>query len=63
MYTDDHAPPHFHIALRDGRKVSVDLETLTITEGKVKPREVKAALDWAREHKALLWEKWKEYAE
>ena len=43
----DHAPPHFHIVMNDGREAWVKIDTLAIIHGKVAVREVAAVLDWA----------------
>jgi Domain of unknown function (DUF4160) len=60
MYFADHNPPHFHVLGRDGA-AQVSIETLEILaiSGKVDMRE---ALTWATENRALLEAKWKEFS-
>ena len=36
----DHAPPHFHVVLNDGREAWVAIATLEILHGKVAAREI-----------------------
>ena len=61
MYLDDHATPHFHVRKRDGREALVVIETLETLTGTLKPHEMKDALVWASENKAVLAAKWKEF--
>jgi hypothetical protein len=58
MFFADHPPPHFHVLGRDGA-AQVAIETLEViaTSGRVDLRE---ALEWAGENRALLEEKWTE---
>jgi len=58
MYFADHNPPHFHVLGRDGA-AQVSIETLEViaVSGRVDLRE---ALEWAAENKALLHAKWNE---
>lgn len=58
MYFADHNPPHFHVLGRDGA-AQVAIETLEVIaiSGRVDVRE---ALEWAAENKALLRAKWNE---
>ncbi len=58
MYFRDHAPPHFHV--RYGEiKVIVDIETLTVLEGKLPPRARGLIIEWATLHQDELRENWK----
>ena len=58
MYFADHNPPHFHVLGRDGA-AQVAIETLDVIamNGRIDLRE---ALEWAAENKALLEAKWNE---
>ncbi len=56
----DHAPPHFHIIMNDGREVWVTIEELQIIHGKVDKREITEVLSWAKENQSLLAEKFEE---
>ena len=54
----DHAPPHFHVLLNDGREAWVAIATLEILHGKVSVvREIADALAWARSSQAMLADK------
>lgn len=56
MYFADHNPPHFHVLGREGA-AQIDIETLSVIaiSGRIDLRD---ALAWAAENKALLWEHW-----
>ena len=56
----DHAPPHFHIVMNDGREVWVRIDTTEIIHGKVALREVVEVLDWAKSNRAFLAARFKE---
>lgn len=56
----DHAPPHFHIVMNDGREVWVRIDTVEIIHGKVAVREVAAVLDWAKSNREYLVAKFEE---
>jgi Domain of unknown function (DUF4160) len=61
MYFDDHNPPHFHIRGTDRREAQVSIETLTVMNGKVDPRAMTEALDWARGNRQLLKDTWHDF--
>jgi hypothetical protein len=56
----DHAPPHFHVVLNDGREAWVAIATLEILHGKVAAREIPEVLAWARANQAMLARKFEE---
>ena len=58
MYFADHPPPHFHVLGREGA-AQIVIETLEVMaqSGRIDLRD---ALEWAAENKALLWRKWSE---
>lgn len=60
MFFADHNPPHFHVLGREGA-AQVRIDTLEVMEmsGKVDLRE---ALEWAAENRALLETRWHEYS-
>jgi len=60
MYAGDHNPPHFHVLANDGSEAWIELATLQLIWGSVRPAALREALAWAREHAALLAAKWKE---
>lgn len=58
MYFADHNPPHFHVLGRDGAaQVRIDTLEVIVTSGRIDLRE---ALDWAADNKALLETRWHE---
>ncbi len=57
MYHDDHPPPHFHV--RYGAiKARIEIETLTLLEGRLTPRVRGLVVEWAAMHQAALRENW-----
>ena len=56
----DHAPPHFHIQLNDGREAWVAIATLEILHGKIAVREIGDVLAWANSNQAMLADKFEE---
>ena len=61
MFFADHPPPHFHVLGRDGAaQVRIDTLEVIATSGRIDLRE---ALDWAADNRALLEEKWRELSE
>lgn len=57
MYYNDHAPPHFHVRYGQ-QKAIITIETLTLLEGKLKPRALGLAIEWAALHQSELLENW-----
>jgi len=60
IYADDHNPPHFHVLANDGSEALIDLASLGVTDGTVRPAVLKEALAWASQNVALLATTWKE---
>ncbi|MCZ8112656.1 MAG: DUF4160 domain-containing protein [Rhizobiaceae bacterium] len=60
MYAGDHNPPHFHVLANDGSEALIDLASLQVIDGTVRPAVLKEALAWASKNVALLATKWKE---
>lgn len=60
MYAGDHNPPHFHVLANDGSEALIDLASLRVIDGTVRPAVFKEALAWASQNVALLATKWKE---
>jgi hypothetical protein len=58
MYFADHPPPHFHAEYGEHRAV-IDIESLTVIGGKLPPRALGLALEWATLHQAELREDWR----
>jgi hypothetical protein len=57
MYYNDHPPPHFHVRYNQ-QKAIIDIETLSILEGKVSPRILGLVIEWAAIHKTELMQNW-----
>ena len=62
IYADDHDPPHFHIRGR-GWSCIINISSMSVTRGNPPRQELKEALEWAKENKAFLSEKWIEFNE
>ena len=60
MYAGDHNPPHFHVLANDGSEALIDLASLGVVDGGVRPAVLKEALAWASQNVALMATKWKE---
>jgi hypothetical protein len=61
MFFADHPPPHFHVLGRDGAaQVRIDTLEVIASSGQIDLRE---ALEWAAENRALLEAKWRELSE
>jgi hypothetical protein len=57
MFADDHNPPHFHI-VTPRYQALVALSSMSVVAGEMDRRSLDVALEWAREHKALLEQEW-----
>ena len=57
MYFNDHNPPHFHV-LYNEYDVEIEIKNLTILGGKLPPRVLGLAMEWAELHKDELLEDW-----
>ena len=57
MFGGDHNPPHFHVVTPDGEAV-VQLSSLLVFRGGVRPRELAVALAWARRNLEQLDDEW-----
>jgi len=53
----DHPPPHFHVRYRD-QKALVDIERLTLIEGKLTPRVLGLVIEWAAMYQSQLQNNW-----
>jgi hypothetical protein len=60
LYFADHNPPHFHVLGREGAaQVRIDTLEVMAQSGAIDLRE---ALAWAAENRAMLEVKWQEYS-
>jgi hypothetical protein len=53
LYYDDHLPPHFHVSYA-GHDAKVDIDTLSVFDGKLPPRALGLAIEWASLHQDEL---------
>ena len=49
MYWDEHNPPHFH-AFYGSDEVLVEIHSLSVLSGKLPPRALGLAIEWATSH-------------
>ena len=57
MFYSEHNPPHFH-ARYGGYKVSINIHSLSILEGKLPPRALGLVIEWASLHQEELLQNW-----
>ena len=57
MYYNDHPPPHFHVR-HDKQKAIIDIDSLSIIEGKLSRRVLGLVTEWGIQHRAELLENW-----
>ncbi|NJR51653.1 MAG: DUF4160 domain-containing protein [Leptolyngbyaceae cyanobacterium CSU_1_3] len=57
MYYNDHPPPHFHVRYGQ-QKAILEIQSLTILEGKLSPRVLGLVIEWASIHQAQLLQNW-----
>jgi hypothetical protein len=58
MFFNDHAPPHFHVKYGE-HKAIIDINNLSLTDGKLPRRALNLVLDWAELHQDELLEDWR----
>jgi hypothetical protein len=58
IFYDDHNPPHFH-AKYQRYKATIDINNLTIIQGKLPPRVFGLVVEWVTMHKKELLKNWK----
>ncbi len=57
MYYNDHPPAHFHVRFGADRAI-IGIETMQVIEGRLPPRALGLALEWARMHQEELRTNW-----
>ena len=57
MFYDGHNPPHFHARYGD-YKVSIDICSLSVLEGKLPARALGMVIEWASLHQKELLNNW-----
>jgi hypothetical protein len=53
LYYGDHPPPHFH-AVYGNDVAKIDIDTLTVIDGRLPPRALSLTLEWAKLHQVEL---------
>jgi len=56
----DHAPPHIHVLMRDGKEALIEISGLEILQGDVPRRELSEVLQWAASNRNMLLNKFEE---
>lgn len=56
----DHAPPHFHVLMRDGKEALIEISGLEILKANVPRRELSEVLQWAASNRNMLLNKFEE---
>ena len=59
MYCDDHDPSHFHAEYAQDEAV-ISIETLAVIAGRLRPRALGLAAEWAALHQQELRKAWLE---
>jgi hypothetical protein len=57
IYYNDHPPPHFHVRYGQ-QKAIIEIQFLSILEGKLSPRALGLVIEWASSHQAELLQNW-----
>ncbi len=57
MHYNDHPPPHFHVRYGQ-QKAIIEIQSLSILEGKLSPRVLGLVIEWASVHQAELLQNW-----
>ena len=57
MYYKDHAPPHFHVRYGE-QKAIISIDSLVVLEGRLAPRVLGLATEWAAIHRNELQADW-----
>jgi hypothetical protein len=61
MYFGDHLPPHFHAAY-SGHSAKIDIDALSVIDGRLPPRALGLVLEWAALHQDELREAFRKAA-
>ena len=57
MYFNDHNPPHFH-AIYNEYDIEIEINNLTVLEGKLPARILGLVMEWAELNKVELLDNW-----
>jgi len=62
MFFKDHNPPHVHVIMRTGQRVTVAIRDGRVLAGTMPPTVLRVARAWIVENRAALLTKWNELA-
>jgi hypothetical protein len=62
MYYIDHPPAHFHVRYNQ-QKALIDIENLSVLNGKLTPRVLGLVIEWAALHQEELLANWQKAKE
>ena len=57
MYYKEHNPPHFHVRYNEF-KATISIKNLALLDGKLPPKVLGLAIEWASIHQVSLMEDW-----
>ena len=57
MFYGDHPPPHFH-AVYQGEEIKLNINSLEVMEGRMRPRALSLVMEWAALHRPELRRAW-----
>lgn len=57
MFFNDHPPPPFHVRYGPQRAI-IDIDSLTVLEGRLAPRVLGLVIEWAAMHQRELRDNW-----
>ncbi|MBM3890337.1 MAG: DUF4160 domain-containing protein [Verrucomicrobia bacterium] len=57
MFYDEHRPPHFHVRYGSCQAV-IEINGLTLSEGRLPPRALGLVIEWAARHRQELLRNW-----
>jgi hypothetical protein len=57
MYYNDHPPPHFHVRY-GSQNALIGIESLALLGGRLSPRVLGLAVEWASMHRVELLHNW-----
>jgi len=60
MYFFDHNPPHFHAIYGEYQELII-IDSLETYSGSLPKKQRKKVIDWSKENKDYLNQKWEEY--
>ncbi|MCK5808052.1 DUF4160 domain-containing protein [bacterium] len=62
MFFSEHNPPHFHAEYNE-YKISINIQTLGVIEGRVPSKVLGLVVEWAEDHQNELLQNWNKIKE